>query len=290
MVTQQDRDPAGFTVVRHGFDRTQVKQHLSRLEDEALRAAAERDEARSQIAELSGELEIARREIKALADRLEQVTSAADAPDAERTLQIARTQAAEITAGARAAAETAWMAAEEASTSLRDRYRRMLADLDRQHQELHADHKKIMDSTRAKSVELTTAADKRRQSLDEQAEQARKRQQQQFDQEMAAKRAELKRDVEAERAQVAAESQRIMKKARDEADRSLAAATSQVERLTALREQVATRLRSTNDLLVRSAELLEPIEAEAELAPDSPAGLENPRADTTQPVKRPSLS
>lgn len=282
MATQHEGDPAGFSVVRHGFDRNQVKQYLRRLEDDALRDAAERDEARSRVAELSGELEIARREIKALSARLDQLNDA-DAPDAERTLQTARSQAAEITARARAAAETAWAGAEEASTALRDRYRRMLADLDRQHQELHSDHKKIMDGVRQKSVEMTVAADKRRQDLDDQAEQERKRVQRQFEEDMAARRTELTRELEAERARVADESRRIVADAAAEADRRIATATSQVERLTALREQLATRLRGTSELLTRSAKLLEPLEAENELAPDSPADLETERV---KPVKK----
>ncbi|MFC7612975.1 hypothetical protein ACFQV2_04300 [Actinokineospora soli] len=35
MVTQHEGDPAGFSVVRHGFDRTQVKQYLRRMEDDS---------------------------------------------------------------------------------------------------------------------------------------------------------------------------------------------------------------------------------------------------------------
>jgi colicin import membrane protein len=276
MVTPHDGRSAGFSVVRHGYDRTQVDDFLRHSEDEAIRAAAERDETRSRLAEVSGELEIARREITALSARLDQL-SASDAPNAERTLQIARTQAAEITARAKAAAETAWSGAEEASTSLRDRYRRMLADLDRQHQELHTDHKKIMDGVRQKSVEMTVAADKRRQDLDEKAEAERKRVQRQFDEDMAAKRAELVREVEAERTRVAEESRGIVADATAEAERRIASATSQVERLTALREQLATRLRGTSELITRSSELLEPLEGEAELAPDSPAELETGR-------------
>ncbi|MFC5287193.1 DivIVA domain-containing protein [Actinokineospora guangxiensis] len=282
MVTPHDGRSAGFSVVRHGYDRTQVDDFLRQSEDEAIRAAAERDETRSRLAEVSGELEIARREITALSARLDQL-SASDAPDAERTLQTARTQAAEITARARAAAETAWSGAEEASTSLRDRYRRMLADLDRQHQELHTDHKKIMDGVRQKSVEMTVAADKRRQDLDDKAEAERKRVQRQFDEDMAAKRAELAKEIEAERARVAEESRGIVADATAEAERRIASATSQVERLTALREQLATRLRGTSELITRSSELLEPLEGEAELAPDSPAALET---DKLKPVAK----
>ncbi|MFC7612976.1 hypothetical protein ACFQV2_04305 [Actinokineospora soli] len=238
------------------------------------------------MAELSGELEIARREIKALTARLDQLSETDDSPDAERTLQIARTQAAEITARAKASAETAWSGAEEASTALRDRYRRMLADLDRQHQELHADHKKIMEGVRAKAVELTVAADKRRQDLDDQAEAERKRIQRQFDEDMATKRAELTREVEAERARVADESRRIVADATAEAERRIAAATSQVERLTALREQLASRLRGTNDLLTRSAALLEPLDAEADLAQDNAAIAANAETERRKPVKK----
>lgn len=272
MASSSDRETPDFAVVRHGFDRAQVARHLERLEERARRSATERDEVKAQAAELEGQLQLARREIDALAERLDKIT-AEGGEDTDRALHIARTQAAEITTRAQAAAETVWTAAEDASTTLGEHYRRLLADLDRQHQQIHAEHKSFMDAARAKAAQMTTAADKRRAELDERAEQERKQIQRQFEADLAAKREELERELAAERSRAEEEAERMRREARDEADKMVATATSQVERLTALREQLAGRLRETADLLDRSTELLRPLQGEAELAPDSPAEL-----------------
>ncbi len=280
MASQQDRDHADFSVVRHGFDRTQVKQHVQRLADEAARAAAERDDARGRVDELAGQLELARREISALNERLDKIgtaAAAASAPNAAeraaRSLVVAKAQAGEVAARAQAAADTAWSAAEEASSALRERYRRLLADLDKQHTEIHAAHRTIMDEAKAKVTAMTTVADQRQKEIDDKAERERQRVEQQFQQETAARREELAREVDAARAASTEEAKRRVQEAKDEADKRIATATSQVERLTALREQLAGRLRGTSDLLNQSAALLEPLEAEAELAPDSVESL-----------------
>src|SRR5262245_41992384 len=118
MAVADDREPVGFTVVRHGFDRTQVRQRMTELAEAAQRATAERDEAVEQVAELHGELEIARREIAALTERLD---SQGDEASATRILAVAKSQAAEVTTRARVAAEQTWAAAEQASSTMRDR-------------------------------------------------------------------------------------------------------------------------------------------------------------------------
>ncbi|MGQ0840806.1 hypothetical protein [Actinokineospora sp.] len=295
MASQQDRDPEGFAVVRHGFDRTQVKQYLQRLEHDALRSAAERDEARSQLADVSNQLDQARRENAALTERLDKIgtaAAAANAPNAAeraaRALDLAKTQAAEITSRARVAADNTWSAAEQASTALRERYRKLLTDLDRQHAEIHTAHKSIMDEARTKVTDMTTVADQRRKDIDDKAERERQRIEQQFQQEITTKRDELHRDLDAARKATTDECRHRVREATDEADKRIATATSQVERLTALREQLAGRLRGTNDLLAQSANLLAPLEAESELAPDSVESLRAKPSGTTQPVHRPA--
>src|SRR5262245_16059467 len=124
-----------FTVARHGYERTQVRSYLRELTERVRRADADAAEARQQVAEMQGELEIARREVTALSERLD----AFGRPDADseesaaRLLEVAKSQASEITTRARAAADDSWSAAEKASTELREKYRKMLAELDSQH-------------------------------------------------------------------------------------------------------------------------------------------------------------
>ncbi|WP_436493730.1 hypothetical protein [Actinokineospora sp. HUAS TT18] len=287
----QDR----FTVARHGYDRTQVREYVERTEADTLRLAAERDEARAAAADMSGRLEQARREIAALTERLDKIgtaAAAAAAPNAQeratRAVEVAKAQAAEITTRAQAAADTAWSAAEEASTALRERYQKLLADLDRQHDEIHAKHLSIMTDAQAKVEAMTTAAEAQQRQIDEQAERDRQRVEQAFQEDMSGKRAELHREIESARAASNEEARRRVQEATDEADKRIAVATSHVERLTALREQLAGRLRGTYDLLTKSTALLEPLEAEAELTPDSPAALTENKGDTTTPLQRPT--
>lgn len=291
MAAQHER----FAVARHGYDRTQVREFVERTEADSLRLAAERDDARAAAADLSGRLEQARREIAALTERLDKIgtaAAAASAPNAQeraaRSIEVAKAQATEITTRAQAAADTAWSAAEEASSLLRERYQKLLGDLDRQHDEIHTKHQSIMTDAQAKVEAMTTAAEAQQKQIDEQAERERQRVEQQFQEDMTGKRAELHQEIERARAASTEEARRRVQEATDEADKRVAIATSHVERLTTLREQLSGRLRGTYDLLTQSTALLEPLEAEAELTPDSPAALTNNKGDTTAPLQRPT--
>ncbi|MBM7771867.1 cell division septum initiation protein DivIVA [Actinokineospora baliensis] len=272
MGPQQDHPE--FSVARHGYDRTQVRRYVDRLVEEHAGTTAERDEARARAEELEGQLQLARREITALTERLDKIGNAAaasSAPNAAeraaRTIATAEAQAGEIVARAQSAADTAWSAAEAASAELRERYRTLFADVEKRHTELHEAHVGLMAEAKAKSEAMTTAATTRQRTTDDQAERDRQRQEQQFQQELATRRAALDDETTTRRAESEAEATRRITEATDEAAKRIAAATSQVEQLTALREQLAGRLRGTSDLLNQSAQLLEPIEAEIDLDP-----------------------
>ncbi|GLW92783.1 hypothetical protein [Actinokineospora globicatena] len=270
MGPQQDHPE--FGVSRHGYDRTQVKRYLGTLADQHAATAAERDEALARAEEVDGQLQLARREIAALTERLDKIGNAAaasSAPNAAeraaRTIATAEAQAREITARAEAAADTAWSAAEAASVALRDRYRALMADAEKRHAELHTAHAEFMAETRTKVDDMTTAATARQRTTDDQAERDRQRLEQAFQQELATRRSDLDTEVTTARATATAEATALVQAATDEADKRIATATSQVERLTALREQLAGRLRGTSELLTQSSQLLQPLEAESEL-------------------------
>ncbi|OLF15300.1 coiled-coil domain-containing protein [Actinophytocola xanthii] len=305
MGAADDRDPdeVSFAVVRHGFDRTAVREHVAELLERIERAEADRLEAQAQAAELQGELEIARREITALTERLDSLGTPEGA-DSERMVEVAKAQAAEITARAKAAAEDTWSAAEQASAALRDRYRALLTELDEQHRQLTASHTSIMSTAQAQAEELTTVAERRRRELDAEAERDRIRIDREFSESITSKREALTRELEARRTACEREVGEKLRAADEEARRRVESVTEQVTRLTEVRSQLSERLRGTQQLLERSAALLEPSDLEKEHDPDErltmpdPAGagpttnaatkrtVPPPRAKRSHPAKR----
>jgi len=271
MGTADDRDPATadvtFAVVRHGFDRTEVRQHLSGLAARTGQAEAERTEARAQTAELQGELEIARREIAALTERLDSLGSP-DGADGARMLEMAKAQAADVTARAKAAAEDTWSVAEQASSALCERYRTLLTSLEGQHAELRDTHQSIMLSAHNQAEELTTIAQRRRRELDDEAERDRVAIDREFNELMAAKREALARELEERRAACDNEIAEKLRAADEEGQRRVDAATDQVNRLTVIRNQLSEHLRQTRELVERSASILDPADRDPKPAAD----------------------
>ena len=272
MADDSSAPDVSFTVARHGYERTQVRAYIGELTERAQRAESMGAEARQQVAELEGELEIARREIGALSERLDAIGK----PDPESTessarlLEVAKTQATEITTRAQAAADDSWAAAEKMSTELREKYRTMLAELDSQHEEIHATHQSILDAARTQAEELTTVAERRRRELDTAAERDRVRIDREFSESMNAKRASLEREITQRREECVSEVDNALSKAREDAQRRVAAVNEQIKRLTEVRSELSERLRGTQELLARSVDLLQPASGEAELAEESP--------------------
>ena len=282
-----------FTVARHGYERTQVRAHLRELTERVQRSDADAAEARQQVAELQGELEIARREVSALSERLD----AFGRPDADteessaRLLEVAKSQATEITTRARAAADGSWAAAEKASSELRERYRKMLAELDSQHAEIHATHKSIITTAREQAEELTTVAERRRRELDAGAERDRVRIDREFSESMTAKRTALERELTHRRDTVMSDVDAKLRAADEEAERRIATVKNQVKRLTEVRTELSERLRGTQDLLARSVDLLKPAEAEEELTEQDPFPMpEAPRESAEPPAPEPAAA
>jgi len=270
MADAEDRDPA-FTVVRHGFDRNQVRRHLEQLAAAAERSDDARLESVGHAAELRGELEIARREIAALSERLDTLDhgDSDDSGDsATRLLAVAKSQATEVTARAKVAAEQTWAAAEQASAALRERYRRMLADLDEQHAELNASHTGLLAAAKAEVEKMTTEAARRRAAIDKEAERDRVRIDREFSESMTTKRAALQRELDTARAASVKEVDDRLRKADEEAKLRVDAVTEQVKRLNAVREKLTGRLRETKALLDRSESLLEPVSEETDVDVD----------------------
>ncbi|MQA11951.1 MAG: cell division protein DivIVA [Pseudonocardiaceae bacterium] len=286
----------GFDVVWHGFDRAQVFQYIEEVDGNVRLLAADRDAALSQVDELSDALQSARSEISKLHNRVDELCKAPrDEEDLDdrlrRMVRLANAQAGEITARAQAAAEHSLASTEELSNRLRERYTKLLADVDKQREEMQAEHKSVLEKARGEVQRLTNEAQQRRDKLDADTEARRKQLTEEFDAYLAEQHAALEKELADRRASSEAEAENRVREAQEEADRYLKEARAaadkreyeanqEVERLQALRREVLEQVRSAQQVLGKSASLLEPLEQEADEAGQNGAGQE-----ATGPVK-----
>jgi cell division septum initiation protein DivIVA len=324
MARPEDRElvplKPGFDVVWHGFDRAQVKQYLEDLEDEIKLISADRNAALSQVADLTEQLRAAHSRITELGKQVTELVELPKNPDdlddrCKRMVQLAHHQAAEITARAQAAATHSWSGAEDAAAKLRSGYEKLLGELDRQRQDVRAQHSQVVDQARTHAVEMTTAATNRRHELDKQAEQRRIQIEDEFERSVTNKRQALAKEIEHQRAESRADAERRVREAtedaerrvreasdhadrklretNDECTRRVADATRQVQDLQSLRKRISEQLSAAHTLMRDASPLLEPMEDERQQPPKAPAtsgsqgkpsGVPVPRVQQQQPA------
>ncbi|HKN97302.1 MAG TPA: cell division protein DivIVA [Pseudonocardiaceae bacterium] len=317
MARPEDRElvplKPGFDVVWHGFDRAQVKQYLEDLEDEIKLISADRNAALSQVADLTEQLRAAHARITELGKQVTELVELPKNPDdlddrCKRMVQLAHHQAAEITARAQAAATHSWSGAEDAAAKLRAGYEKLLAELDRQRQEVRSQHSKVVDQARTHVVEMTTAATNRRHELDKQAEERRIQIEDEFERSMASKRQALAKEIEQQRAdsrteaehrvreatedaerrirEASEQAERRMRETNDECTRRIGEATRQVQELQSLRKRITEQLAAAHNLMREASPLLEPMDDERPQQPAKAAAAGSPAKPTGVPVPR----
>jgi len=281
-----------YTEAWRGFDRNEVRQYLDHLEGQVHRLVTDRDAAAAQVATLSRELEAARGENAKLQARVEELLKPPERLEdlderMQRTVTLAHARADEITKRAQVAAEKHWASSTEASTKLRERYHRLVEELDKQAEALHSEHESALKETRAEVQRLTVEAAQRRELLDNEAERKRRKIERDFDSKIASERAAHEKLItdqrtasknQAERriAEATAEATRRVEEATAEAKRRLdeattqaaqrtTAATRKVERLAEIREQARKNLAMADEVLGRSEGLLTSLPAESVL-------------------------
>jgi hypothetical protein len=311
MARPEDRElvplKPGFDVVWHGFDRAQVKQYLDDLDAEVKLLAADRDAALSQVADLTEQLTASHARAAQLN---KQVNGLAELPKntddlddrCRRVVALAQHQAAEITARAQAAASHTWASAEDSAAKLRGGYEKLLADLDKQRQEMRDHHAALVKQARTSVADMTTAATKQRQEQDATAEARRVKIEQEFEAAMTAKRQALAKEIEQQRGASRAEAERRVREATDEAERRVREATERAERklretaeechrrvsdanrrvqdLRTLRGRIAGQLQTAHKLMKDATPILDALDEEK-------ASAEAATADQAVPKQRP---
>ncbi|MEC3981872.1 cell division protein DivIVA [Amycolatopsis sp. H20-H5] len=299
-----------YTQAWHGFDRNEVRQYLDHLEAQLRRVMADRDSAMTQAGTMSRELENARRELARSQARIEELKKPPERLEdlderMQRTVTLAHARADEITQRAQVAAEKHWASSSEASTKLRDRYSRLVTELDKQADALHSEHEAALVETRAEVQRLTVEAAQRREVLDNEAERKRRTIEREFeasmttqrnalDKHIADQRAASKNQAERRLAEATAEAKRRLDEATAEAKRRLDEATTtaaqrttaanrKVERLAEIREQARKSLQQADEVLKGSESLLVPLPEESVIPQATKLVGNDTNPDPTEP-------
>ncbi|ONI77712.1 hypothetical protein ALI144C_30125 [Actinosynnema sp. ALI-1.44] len=262
--------PLGFDVVRHGYDRAQVQQHVANLESNLRRLTADRDNARAQAAEQTRQIDAMHAELTKLRDQVNGSTQPIKATDEVHKqlrvmLEVTKAEALEITARAQAAADKTFETAQQATAALRSRYEFLLADLEAQQNQLQAEHKAALERARADLTRMSTDAEDRRSKFGEQADAQHRQVEQEFESAMAARRAALDQETADRRITSQREAEKLVADATAEAHRRTTEAQRKIDQLASLRQRVSERLRETSQLLTQSSTLLEPLDNEADV-------------------------
>jgi cell division septum initiation protein DivIVA len=290
-----------FDVVLRGYRRGQVRAYVHAVEEELRLAAADRDANAELAAALAAEVEQLRAQNARLTRHVDEMSRsplepAAVPPRLRRMVELAKEEAAEITARAQAAAEHSWATAEEAAGRLRARYADALTEMDRTRREMEIEHRTLLQQARADATVMTTSADRRRAELDQQAARRREQVESDFEVAMAGRRAEAMREVAEQKVAAQKEADRLVREATEDARRRVATAEEEatrriteaereVDRLRELRGRMAARLRGAREVLSGAGPLLQPLPAEEEIEPPRRAEIPKQRASLVAKVE-----
>jgi DivIVA domain-containing protein len=279
---QQDRElvPLGsaFDVVRRGYDRSQVDEHLERVDADLRILAADRDAAVAKAAELSKQVENQRVQIHTLQVELDRssvppTTIEGLSERLARMLRLAQDEATDIRNRAETETAAAIAAAEADAGALRERYQRLLAELDERRVQMEAEHQKVMTKANTEAERLVSETTEQMRGFEEESAARRQQVEEDFDIAMAARRTEAMELLAEQEAASKLESDRRVHEATAEAQHRLQDATERAhslltdaqrkaDALHTLRARIAGQLREARSMLAAAAVQLEPLPEE----------------------------
>jgi DivIVA domain-containing protein len=303
----EDRDllPLGsaFDVVRRGYDREQVDEHLDRLDADLRILAADRDAAVARAAELAKQVENQRAQIVNHQRELGRLASAPTSMEGmserlQRMLRLAQEEAADIRAQAEAEASERMSRAEADGGALRDRYQRLIAELDNRRADMETEHRTVMEQARTSAAKIVADAKSEAEKIEAKSAALHRQVEEDFDIAMSARRADAMR-VLAEReatskaeagrrvAEATAEANRRLQEAIEASARQVAEAQAEVDRLRTLRAKISAQLRQVRLVLAEATDAIEPLTDEQVGGPstDDPS-TNDPGLPTTPPQAR----
>jgi DivIVA domain-containing protein len=296
----EDRDliPLGsaFDVARRGYDRDQVNAHLDRVDADMRILTADRDAAVARAAELVKQVENQRAQIISNERDMARLAAAPASMESmgervQRILRLAQDEASEIRIRAETQVAELISRTEADGNALRERYQRLITEVERRRAAMEAEHESVMSAARAQANQLVTDATEQAQQTETESAERRRRVEEDFDIAMTARRNEAMRALAELEATSKAEAQRRIKEASAEADRRIQEATqiatrlvteakTEADRLRSIRDRIEGQLRQVRSVLVEATETIEARPEEGPL-PQVQAG---PPADATRPL------
>ncbi len=232
----------GFDIVKRGYSRTQVEEHLERLDKELKLIALDRDAATAQAADMAKQMGQARSEIADLRGQVNRLSAPPTTLEGlserlQRMLRLAQDESNEIKARAEADASQIRARAEADANSLRARYENLIAEVDGRRVELENEHRELMEKARADIEARDKAAEAARNKLDSEAAARRQQIDEDFEIAMASRRTESMRLLAEQEATSKAEAERRVREATEEAARIRAQVNEEATRLRAQVEE-----------------------------------------------------
>ncbi|MHA6803319.1 cellulose-binding protein [Salinifilum ghardaiensis] len=273
MGQQEDRElvplQADFDTVWWGYRRSQVKFYIQQAENEIRMLAEDRDSALGQVADLSQQLEQARADIDSLQRQLDEqartpVDETALSDRLRRMVRLAKDEAEEITASARAAAEHEWARSEQSAAELRNRYEQLVAEADEWRRQSEQQRTEMLQRTREEVQRMADEAEQHRRRLDAEAEQRRSQVEHDFEVSMAARRDEEMRALDERERTSRAEAERLVREATDEAQRRIRRADEYADTMLRLRRDLGEQVRAAQAVLDSAEPFLAATESGAE--------------------------
>ena len=281
-MAHEDRDllPLGstFDVARRGYDRRQVDEHLDRLDADLRILAADRDAAVARAAELGKQVENQRAQLISNERDMARLASAPATMEGmterlQRMLRLAQDEASEIRARAETEASEMMARAEADGGALRDRYQRLIADIDDRRADMEDEHRSLMEKAQAEAGTIIAEATNLARQADAKAAARRQQVEEDFDIAMSARRADAMRVLAEQEAtsraqahrrvaEATAEANRRLREATEFSTRMLAKAQADVDRLRTMRARIALQLRQVRSVLAEVTEAIEPLSDE----------------------------
>lgn len=215
---------AGFDIVKRGYSRTQVEEHLERLDSDLRLIAADRDAAVSQAADLARQMERARSELDDLRGQVNRLSLPPTTLEGlserlQRMLKLAQEEASDTKARAEADAGQIRARSEADAAALRNRYEKLIAEVDGRRVELETEHRELVEKSQAEIALKSKQADDERVKADEEAAARRTQIDDDFEIAMAARRTEAMKTLAEQEATSKTEAQRRVREASEEAAR-----------------------------------------------------------------------
>ncbi|ACU39913.1 chromosome segregation protein [Actinosynnema pretiosum subsp. pretiosum] len=246
---------SGFDVVKRGYDRGQVEEHLERLDSDLRLLAADRDAAMSQTSDLARQLEAARSEMADLRNQIDRLSMPPTTLEGlserlQRMLRLAQDEANEIKARAEAEGGHIRAKAESDAGALRSRYDALIGELDQRRADMENEHRGVLEGARAEAEKIVADAREQAGRIDQEAQQRRTTVEEDFEIAMAARRVESMKTLAEQEAGSKNEAERRLREATDEAARiraqvaqEQAAANAEAQRLVREATEEANRRR-----------------------------------------------